>query len=205
MSSVLVAYATRYGSTHEAAEAVAAALADRGVATRTALLGEVTDLTGCTGVVVGAPLFMGAWHMDAHAFLRAHREALARLPVAVFALGPTRDPYDPAEWEHSRAQLAKALGRHPWLHPVDVAIFGGRYDPTVARLTRPRPDATGHPHSSDEAAHAELGVDSRHVADADPRDHVAPLAGDIRDGLKVAQWGAALAERMTATGDFSKT
>lgn len=134
MSSVLVAYATRSGSTHEAAVAVAAVLAEHGVPTRTELLRDVTDLIDCTGVVVGAPLFQGAWHMDAHAFLRAHRDALARVPVAVFALGPTRDPYDPAEWEQSRAQLAKALGRHPWLHPVDVAVFGGRYDPAHLRF-----------------------------------------------------------------------
>ncbi len=188
VSSVLVAYATRHSSTHEAAEAVAAALAECGVATSTGLLSEVSDLAGCTGVVIGAPLFMGAWHMDAHAFLRVHREALGRLPVAVFALGPTQDPYDPSEWEHSQAQLAKALGRHPWLHPVDVAIFGGRYDPTVARLARQRPGA-GHV-ADDEG----VGPGER-----------APLAGDIRDGLRVARWGASLAERLGAVGDFSKT
>lgn len=134
MSSVLVGYATRYGSTHEAAQAVAATLVERGVAADTVLLRDVTDLTGCAGVVVGAPLFMGAWHRDAHALLRRHRKALARMPVAVFALGPTHEPYDPAEWAASQAQLDKALRRHGWLEPVAVGLFGGRYDPAYLRF-----------------------------------------------------------------------
>ncbi len=196
MSSVLVAYATRYGSTHEAAEAVAAALDEHGLPARTALMREVTDLAGCTAVVVGAPLFMGAWHMDAHAFLRAHRDVLSRIPVAVFALGPTRDPYDPAEWAQSRAQLAKALGRHPWLRPVDVAMFGGRYDPTTARL---RPHAGGDGRAGDEHVPQELGVHPEHVAEADRGERVVPVAGDIRDGARVARWAGTLADQFIKT------
>lgn len=134
MSTVLIGYATRYGSTHEAAEAVAAALTARGLSTQTVLLRDVTTIAGSRGVVIGAPLFMGAWHKDAHAFLRRHKTALSRTPVAVFALGPTHEPYDPAEWAASQAQLDKALRRHGWLEPVAVGLFGGRYDPAYLRF-----------------------------------------------------------------------
>lgn len=147
MSSILVAYATRYGSTHEAAEAVATVLTARGLAADTRMLREVTDLGGRTGVVVGAPLFMGAWHKDAHAFLRRHARQLATIPVAVFALGPTADPYDRHEWAASQVQLDKALGRHPGLAPVAVGLFGGRYDP--ARVDVPMTTAAGPAPASD--------------------------------------------------------
>lgn len=130
MPSILVAYATRYGSTHEAAEAVAAVLNAHGMTAETQTLRDVADLAGRSGVVVGAPLFMGAWHKDAHEFLRRHADALATMPVAVFALGPTADPHDPDEWAASQAQLDKALSRHPSLDPVAVGLFGGRYEPT---------------------------------------------------------------------------
>jgi menaquinone-dependent protoporphyrinogen oxidase len=163
MSTILIGFATRYGSTHEAAEAVAAALAERGLATRTELLRDVTDLAGCAGVVVGAPLFMGAWHKDAHAFLRKHKAALSRLPVAVFALGPTHEPYDPAEWASSQAQLDKGLGRHGWLEPVAVGLFGGRYDPAYLRF--PMTKMAGNAPASDIRDGAKVSAWAGELAD----------------------------------------
>jgi menaquinone-dependent protoporphyrinogen oxidase len=55
-------------------------------------------------------------------------------PVAVFALGPTHDPHDEEEWRDSRAQLDKALAKFPWLRPVALELFGGKYDPTRLRF-----------------------------------------------------------------------
>jgi len=163
MSSILVAYATRYGSTHEAAEAVAAVLSQAGLPADTQNLGEVTDLTGRTGVVIGAPLFMGAWHKDAHEFLRRHADELATIPVAVFALGPTADPHDPEEWATSRAQLDKALGRHPSLRPVAVGLFGGRYDP--AHVETPWTTEAGAVPATDIRDGAKVAAWAREVAE----------------------------------------
>jgi len=93
-SLVLVGYATRYGSTQEVAEAVAAALREGGLEVDIRLLREVRTLAGYSAVVLGAPLFMFRWHKDALRFLSRHREALLERPVAIFALGPVHDPYD---------------------------------------------------------------------------------------------------------------
>jgi len=68
--------------------------------------------------VLGAPLFMFRWHKDALRFLARYRQALAERSVAIFALGPTHDPYDEQEWHDSRAQLDKELAKFPWLAPV---------------------------------------------------------------------------------------
>jgi len=131
-ASILVAYATKYGSTREVAEAVAATLRECGLAVDIQPMREVRTLAGYSAVVLGAPLFMFHWHKDALRFLSRHREALAERPVAVFALGPTHD--DEKEWQDSRAQLDKELANLPWLTPVALEMFGGKYDPAKLRF-----------------------------------------------------------------------
>jgi len=125
--SILVAYATRYGSTQEVAEAVAATLRDSGLEVDLEPVGKVRTLAGYRAVVLGAPLYIGRWHKDAQRFLSQHQETLTQRPVAVFTLGPTQS--DDKEWEGVRAQLDRELARYPWLTPVALELFGGKYDP----------------------------------------------------------------------------
>jgi menaquinone-dependent protoporphyrinogen oxidase len=133
-TKILVAYATRYGSTQEVAEAVAAALRERGLEVDLHPARDVRTLAGHDAVVLGAPLFMFRWHKDALSFLSRHREALKDRPAAVFALGPVHDPHDEQEWQGSRDQLTKELGKFLWFRPVVVEMFGGKYDPASLRF-----------------------------------------------------------------------
>ena len=110
-ASILVAYATRYGSTQEVAEAVAAALREDGQTVDCRPAKEVRSLDGYTAVVVGAPLYMFRWHKDAKSFLSRHRQALMARPVAVFAMGPLKD--EAKDWQDVRAQLDKELAGVP--------------------------------------------------------------------------------------------
>ena len=66
---VLVAYATKNGSTQQVAAAVAMALRGRG-AEVTLLPARAAGETvaGYDLVVLGAPLYSGRWHRDAHRF-----------------------------------------------------------------------------------------------------------------------------------------
>ena len=131
---ILVGYATRYGSTQQVAEAVAATLRENELEVDIQPMREVRTLAGYSAVVLGAPLFMFRWHKDALRFLSRHRQALTERPVAVFALGPTHDPYDEEEWQDSCAQLDKELAKFPWLTPVALEMFGGKYDPAKLRF-----------------------------------------------------------------------
>ena len=133
-SLVLVGYATRYGSTQEVAEAVAATLRECGLEVDIQPMRKVRTLAGYRAVVLGGPLFMFRWHKDALSFLSRHREALTERPVAIFALGPTHDPYDEKEWQDSRDQLDKELSKFSWLTPVALEMFGGKYDPAKLRF-----------------------------------------------------------------------
>ena len=135
MSSVLVAFATKYGSTQEVAEAVAAALKERGIDVDVRPAREVKALDGYSAVVLGAPLYYFRWHKDARKFLDHHRKALVGLPVAVFALGPFAN--EPDQFEDARGRLDKALAERDWLSPVAVEVFGGKFDSAGLRF----PDA----------------------------------------------------------------
>src|SRR5215469_9680595 len=104
-TSVLVAYATRYGSTQEVAEAIAATLREGGLAVDLQPAQDVRTLDQYRVVLLGAPLSLFHWHKDALHFLARHREALTQRPVAIFALGPFHT--DEQEFQAVREQLEK--------------------------------------------------------------------------------------------------
>lgn len=126
--TILVAYATRYGSTREAAERVALTLRKAGLAVTLEPVGQVRSLDGYRAVVVGTPLYMFSMLKEARRFLSQHHAALEKVPVAFFALGPTEDKE--TDWQETRQQLKKVLTGYPWFTPVAVELFGGRFDPT---------------------------------------------------------------------------
>ncbi len=132
-ASVLVAYATRYGSTQEVAEAVAAALRESGLEVDLQPLREVHAVDQYRAIVIGAPLYMFRWHKDALSFLSRYHTALTTRPVAIFALGPFHA--DEKEFQGAREQLEKELEKFPWLTPAAIEIFGGKFDPE--KLTFP--------------------------------------------------------------------
>ena len=168
--SVLVGYATRYGSTKGVAEAVAATLREAGIEVEVQPLRKVRTLAGYRAVVLGAPLYIGHWLKDAQRFLRRHQEALMERPVAIFTLGPTRT--DEHEWQGVHTQLDQALSKHPWLAPVAVELFGGKYDP--AKLRFPDRLLAGLP--------------------ASPL-HQMP-ASDLRDWTAIRAWANNLADKL---------
>lgn len=129
--SILVVYATRYGSTQEVAEKVAATLRESGLAVDVYPAKQVRSLAGYRAVVLGAPLYIGSWLKDAQRFLTQQQAALATLPVAIFSLGPTRAGEGLAE---VRASLEAQVCKFPWLKPVAVELFGGKYDPDKLRF-----------------------------------------------------------------------
>jgi menaquinone-dependent protoporphyrinogen oxidase len=131
-SSILVAYATSYGSTLEVAESVAETLRGRGVAVDVLPAKQVKSLSGYHAVVLGAPLYMFRWHADALHFLGRHRAALAGLPTVVFALGPFHNKED--EMKSAREMLDKELAKFSWLSPAAVEVFPGKFEPEKLRF-----------------------------------------------------------------------
>jgi menaquinone-dependent protoporphyrinogen oxidase len=127
-NKILLAYASRYGSTEEVAQTIASTLRESGLALDVEPMQSVHNLEAYTAIILGAPLYIGKWHQEAHRFLIRFRDALMLRPVAIFALGPIS--VDETEMQGSRAQLENDLANYPWLKPVALEMFIGRYDPT---------------------------------------------------------------------------
>jgi len=145
MAPILVAYATKYGSTREVAEAIAHALSEQGNEVEVRPAREVKDLTGYSAVVLGGALYYFMWHRDAKRFLSRHRKALSSLPIALFALGPFNDTEE--EMASARAPVDRYLAKAEWLKPASVAIFGGKLDPTLLRFPENNPAMRNMPPS----------------------------------------------------------
>jgi menaquinone-dependent protoporphyrinogen oxidase len=130
--TVLVAHASKHGTTREVAEAVAATLREHGHTVELEEAGRVRDVSRYDAVVVGGGLYLGRWHADGRKLLKRNREELAHRPFAVFAMGP--DSLEESKVAESRKQLEGALADFPELEPCAVAIFGGALQPESWRF-----------------------------------------------------------------------
>lgn len=86
--TVLVTYASRYGSTAEIAERIAVTLIEEGVDARAQQITQVRDLAGIDAFVIGSAVYFGSWLKPATTFVERNREVLAGKPVWLFSSGP---------------------------------------------------------------------------------------------------------------------
>jgi menaquinone-dependent protoporphyrinogen oxidase len=127
---LLVAYASRAGSTGEVAQAIADRLCARGFNTEVRPVDAVKTLEGFDAVVLGSAIRYGAWLPEMLKFMQAQRSALAALPAAVFTMHmQALDDSEASRQTRSvYGQPVRAL-----LVPRDEAFFAGMVDP--ARLS----------------------------------------------------------------------
>jgi len=130
--SILLAYASRFGSTQEVAETIADTLREAGLEVDLQPMQEVKSLDRYSAVVLGAAIYNAKWNADAHQFLAEYQDAINQLPVVIFTLGPL-SASDAAK-RNSRRQLDSELAKYPWLKPVALEIFAGKYDPSKPGL-----------------------------------------------------------------------
>jgi len=98
---VLVAVASRHGSTREIARAIQEELQRAGLYAEVRDAGEVSSIEGYDAVIIGSAVYMGDWLPDARRFVEVHAAPLATLPVWLFSSGPVGDP-DPQPSEAPR-------------------------------------------------------------------------------------------------------
>jgi menaquinone-dependent protoporphyrinogen oxidase len=124
---VLVAYATKYGSTEETALMVAAVLQAEQLPVEVRSVSEVKTWKPYSAVVLATALYMGRLHKGARQFLAKWQAELSRIPVALLVAGPVER--DEKQQKSAQDQLAKELARVSWFHPVAQTVVGGKWDP----------------------------------------------------------------------------
>jgi len=85
---VLVAYATKLGSTGEIAETIADVLRDNGHRAVAQPARDVTSLADWDAVVLGSAVYAAYWQRDARRFADRFRDDLKARPVWLFSGGP---------------------------------------------------------------------------------------------------------------------
>lgn len=125
---VLVAYASKYGSTAEIARRIAWNLEEHGLAAALADVEKVSDPAPYRGVIVGSAVYAGQWRKEAADFLKTHAAELACKEVWLFSSGPTGEG-EPDEilngWRFPESLQEEAK----LIQPQDITVFHGHLDP----------------------------------------------------------------------------
>ncbi len=123
---ILVAYASRGGSTGGVAEAIGKALAEAGMQVDIRRMTEVNDLTPYSAVVAGSAVRSGKWLPGAMEFLQTHRDALRRKPFAAFLVCITLAMPKAAEYHQFVSGFMKDV--RALVRPASEGTFAGALD-----------------------------------------------------------------------------
>ncbi|MDD1718442.1 MAG: flavodoxin [Methanoregulaceae archaeon] len=123
---ILVAYASVRGSTAEIAKAVGEKLKSAGHSVDVREIVTVSSIIDYDAVVIGGPLYMGKLAGGIGRFVEKNRDALAKVPVAAFAVGIAPVSKNPGDLESAMKMLRTGLGP---IEPVAATVFAGVVDP----------------------------------------------------------------------------
>lgn len=123
MNKVLVAYASKCGSTGEVAQAIGKALCAHGATVDVRRIEEVGDVSGYDAFVVGSAIRMGNWLPQAKDFVEANAARLRTAPTAFFTVHMLN--LDDSE-ESKTARAAYVAPIHAILEPQAEAFFAGK-------------------------------------------------------------------------------
>jgi len=122
---VLVAYASKAGSTAEVADAIGKRLADTGLTVDIRRARNVRSVDGYAAVVVGSAIRAGQWLSEARGFVKTHRAGLAARKTAFFTLCMTLQQDTP---EHRETVAAYLKPVREILEPDKIEFFAGKMD-----------------------------------------------------------------------------
>lgn len=119
---VLVAAASKHGSTAEIATVIADVLTERGLDATAVPIADVGAVEEYDAIVLGSAVYAGRWLTPAKDFVQRCADALAARPVWLFSSGPVGDPPMPEEDPVDATSIVQATGAR------EHRIFSGRLD-----------------------------------------------------------------------------
>jgi menaquinone-dependent protoporphyrinogen oxidase len=121
--NVLVAVASKHGSTMGIGEMIAAELRSLNINAEVRDLTKATEFGPYDAAVIGSAIYMGRWMPEAVTFVRGQEAALRPIPVWLFSSGPLGEdrPQSPGDPSHLDELMVTARAR-------GHGIFSGRLD-----------------------------------------------------------------------------
>jgi menaquinone-dependent protoporphyrinogen oxidase len=125
---VLVAYASRCGSTGGVAERIGQVLCEMGARAEVKLVEHVTRLDPYQAIIVGSAIRSDQWLPEAVDFLQTNRAMFDSIPLALFLTCLTMAKPNAENREKAGAYLGALSKAVPGLHPVETGFFAGVLD-----------------------------------------------------------------------------
>ncbi|UEL27055.1 flavodoxin domain-containing protein [Pseudarthrobacter sp. L1SW] len=176
---VLVAYASRHGSTTGIAGRIAARLREQGLEAEARPVAEVHDVGPYEAVVLGSAAYMVHWLKEATAFARRHRRELQDKKVWLFSSGPLGTEAVDKDGEDvlASARPKEFAELQELLHPSGEQVFFGAWDPDSPPI----------------------GIGERLIRLAPAAKEALP-AGDFRDWAAIDAWADRIVAGLNSPG-----
>ena len=128
IKKVLVAYASKYGSTGGVADAIGKDLCTKDMAADTVSIKNAGNISSYQGVVIGSAIYMGKWMPEAVDFVKENRDILRQVPVAYFLVCMTLA--QPTEKNRTKvlSYMDPLLEAVPEIKPIGIGTFAGALD-----------------------------------------------------------------------------
>ena len=121
--AVLVAYASKYGSTQGIAERIAEQLRQLGKQAEARSMDDVSDPGSYEAFVLGSGIYAGSWLKEAREWVHRYQAVLAQHPVWLFSVGPLGvDFMDDEQQPKEKAEFQETI------RPRDHRVFFGALD-----------------------------------------------------------------------------
>jgi menaquinone-dependent protoporphyrinogen oxidase len=121
--TVLVAYASKHGSTQGIAERIAEKLRQLGKESEVRPLDAVEDPGSYEALVIGSAIYYGSWMKEATEWVHRNQAVLAQRPVWLFSVGPLGTEVKDAEQQPKEmAEFQQAI------RPREQRVFFGLLD-----------------------------------------------------------------------------
>jgi menaquinone-dependent protoporphyrinogen oxidase len=125
MTKILVAYASKHGSTAEIAQSIGQTLRENHHEVDVLSVEDVKQIEKYQALILGSAVYSGRWMKEAVSFLRTHQ--FNELPIYLFSSGPigNAEPHELLDG-YTIPELVKDLTKD--LNLCDVQIFHGKID-----------------------------------------------------------------------------
>jgi menaquinone-dependent protoporphyrinogen oxidase len=123
---VLIAVASKHGSTREIGEAIGCTLAELGVENDVRRVDDLAEVDGYDAFVVGSAVYFGRWIEPARRFAEAFADELRDRPTWLFSSGPIGEPPHPPVAD--AVDIADIVAM---TQPREHRLFSGSVDRTV--------------------------------------------------------------------------